>query len=75
MIFDAHYSEQEAEGAFYTGLGGVWVWSAGEGVDVAPSVPGIEYTVPANPLHYTVQHAKLHYTVPPNPLHYTVQEN
>lgn len=41
---------------------------------VVPSVPGLEYTLVANRLHFVIPINRLHHTLKENKLHYTVKE-
>jgi hypothetical protein len=49
------------------------VFPAGTGV-VAPTVPGLEFTLPTNRLHFVVRENRLHYTIPTNRMHFTIPE-
>lgn len=42
---------------------------------IAPTTPGLEYTMPENRLHYTIDKQRLHYTLDDERLHYTVVDN
>ena len=45
-----------------------------EEADVA-AIEGIEFTLPANKMHYTLDDEKLHYTFDDSQLHYTLQDD
>ena len=40
---------------------------------VVPTVPGMEWTLPENRLHFTLPEDRLHYDLPENRLHYTLR--
>ena len=39
-----------------------------------PTVPGMEWTLPSNKLHYTLPDNLLDYSLPENKLHFTMRE-
>lgn len=48
---------------------------AGVNTTDAPNIPGLEYTLSTNRLHYILDEQLLHYTLPINRLHYSVEDN
>ena len=48
-----------------------WIITAGFGLLGAPSMPGLEYTLPQNRTQYTLRDNKQQYTLATNRLQYT----
>lgn len=46
-------------------------FAGGVGIE-APTVPGLEFTLPTNRLHYEIPENRLHYTLPINRMHFTI---
>jgi hypothetical protein len=46
----------------------------GDAEIIAPTLPGLEYTLPANGMHYTLPDSKMEYTIPTNGMHYTFMD-
>lgn len=42
-------------------------------VVAAPTVPGLEYTLPESRLHYSAPDSLLHYDMPESRIHYTMR--
>jgi len=43
-------------------------------VGVAPTTPGLEYTLPKSQVHYTLPDSRIEYTLPDSGIDYTIRE-
>lgn len=68
LLPDADGSFDSADRAFLLGL------YAGISLSAVPTVPGLEFTLPENRMHFDVLENRMQYTLPVNRMHFVMSQ-